>query len=218
VRGAAVREGLSEIRSSLVGLALGNYVSALIGGLPSWLLPVIVVEQLRPSTAALFYTSWMIVTLVNTGSAALATGFLVAGVRQRSTTQHLLRKAYTYALLYTIPATLVLVVAAHPVMRVFGRDYAEGVELLRYLALAGVPYAFVQINLEQLRLTSQLRLLGALTTLQAVVTLGGSYLVLPTLGLTGIGMAWMASCLLVGGVSQWLVFYFERARQRSFAG
>jgi O-antigen/teichoic acid export membrane protein len=202
----AMRIGLTEVRSSLAGYALKNYISALIAGLPGWLLPLIVVERSGARAAAYFYTSWMIMSIVNNGPAALGSALLAEGARQGQASQPLLRKAYTYALLFMVPAVLAILVAGQWLTPIFGRTYAEGGrELLPYLAIAGLPFAIVQISFMELRLEKELLVLCAAATLLSAITLVGSYVLLPVLGLIAIGIVWLMSCSLTAILSLWLV-------------
>ena len=204
-----IREGVREIRLSLTGPALRNYASALMGGLPNWLLPLIVVEQATAGTAAHFYTSWMIVTLVNTGPAALAGGLLAEGARQGQGSHQLLRRAYVYALLMMIPAVLILTLGARQCLGVFSGSYAAGgADLLRYLAVSGIPYAFVQINFNQLRLEGKLFTLIGAAALHNLVVDGGSYFLLPTQGVNAVGISWLLSCVLTAALRHWLVYHY----------
>lgn len=203
----AIGNGLTKVRSSLAGYALGNYVSSLISGLPGWLLPIIVVEQLGASQAAYFYTSWLIMVIVNTGPAALGAALLAEGARQGRASSQLLKRAYTYALLYMVPAVLVVLVAGRWLTPLFGSAYAEGSsELLPYLALAGLPFAIVQISFMELRLEKEMMGLTAAAILLSAVTLVGSYVLLPALGLMAIGVVWLVSCSLTAILSLWLVW------------
>ncbi len=203
----AVRNGLAQVRSSLVGYALGNYVSALIAGLPGWLLPIIVVERSGAPTAAYFYTSWMIMVIVNNGPSALGSALLAEGSRQGQASRQLLKRAYAYALLYMVPAVLAVLVAGPRLTPIFGRAYAEqGRELLAYLAVAGLPFAIVQISFMELRLEKELLVLCEVVILFSAITLVGSYMLLPALGLIAIGIAWLVSCSLTAILSLWLVW------------
>jgi O-antigen/teichoic acid export membrane protein len=198
--------GVAEIRTSLAGSALGNQVSALIAGLPNWLLPLIVTERGGAGEAAYFYTSWMIMTLVNTGPSALAVSLLAEGARQGGGSTHLIGKAYRYTGLFMVPATLAVAVGAPYVLPIFGHEYAgNGLELLRYLALAGLPYAVVQINFTKLRLDGKHLCLSGTAALLAAGTLLGSYLLLPAWGLVSVGLSWLGSCLVVAVLSGWFM-------------
>jgi len=203
-RWALVRNGLAEIRS-LATSALGHYFSTLISGLPNWLLALLVVERLGSSETAYFYTSWMIMTVVNTGAAALGNGLLAEGARQGKASRQLLSQSYRYMLLFMAPATVAVLLAAQYILPIFGPDYAEGgTQLLRYLALAGIPYGVVQINFMKLRVDEKLRVLTAASTLLSTIVLVGSYILLPTQGLTAIGYTWLLSCSLTAILSLWL--------------
>jgi O-antigen/teichoic acid export membrane protein len=191
-----IRGGLHEIRSSLAGYALGSYFSALVAGLPTWLLPLIVIREAGASAAAYFYASWMIATVMNTVPSALATGFFMEGARRGGASRQLVRNVYSYTLLCSCAATLLLLLAAQWILVIFKPDYAaQATPLLRLLALANIPSALVQVYCMKLQLERKLLTLGIQNSLLTGIALVGSYLLLPSLGLSGVGIAYGAGCL-----------------------
>jgi O-antigen/teichoic acid export membrane protein len=192
---SAIRHGAHELRSSLAGYALGSYFSALVAGLPTWLLPLIIVKQAGTSDAAYFYASWMIATVMNTVPSALATGFFMEGARRRAASHQLLRNVYGQTLACAVVAALILMPSAHWILDIFKPAYAaHATTLLRYLALANVPSALLQVYFMQLQLECRLLRLGLQNAFLTAVALLGSYLLLPPLGLSGVGIAYCAAC------------------------
>lgn len=192
---ADIRSGLHEIRSALAGYALGTYFSALVAGLPTWLLPLVVIKQAGASAAAYFYAGWMIATVMNTIPSALATGFFMEGARRGAASRRLVRNVYACTLMFAVPAALLLIFAAPWILVAFKPAYAaQATPLLRYLALANIPSALVQVCFMKLQLERRLLLLGLQNCLLTSITLVGSYLLLPAFGLSGIGIAYCAGC------------------------
>jgi O-antigen/teichoic acid export membrane protein len=212
-----LQSGLAEIRSSLAGYAIKNYISSLIAGLPGWLLPIIIVERSGAPNAAYFYTSWMIMVIVNNGPSALGFALLTEGARQGQASWQLFIKAIKYALLYMIPAVLAILLVGSRLMAIFGSGYSEGShDLLPYLAIAGIPFAIVQICFMELRLEKELLSLILAATLFSGITIIGSYLLLPRMGITSIGLVWLVSCVVTAIISIWLVVHnFIKAKENN---
>ncbi len=200
----SMRESVGEVARLVGSSGFGNYVPALVAGLPGWLLPVTVLDRADSASAAHFYTAWMIVTLVNSAPAALASGMLAEGSRVRESSRALILKAYKYAAVVMVPAVAVLFVAAEPILSIFGSGYSEsGAELLHWMALGSIPYALVQVNAIKLRLDGKLGALVVAAALLSSICLGGSYFAIPVFGLESVGIAWMAGSVLAGIVSIW---------------
>jgi O-antigen/teichoic acid export membrane protein len=204
LRWQIVRRGLADVRSSLASYALLNHCSMLVAGLPNWLLPLIVAEQVGIGAAGHFYTGWMLMTLVNTGPAALGVGYFAQGARLRSDTGALLRRTSGYLLIVMVPIVAILIPTSGYLLMIFGNSYTEAAtDMLRYLFAASIPFALSLLCLAQLRLKGDMRALNIASCSSTVVTLGLSYLLLPTLGLSGIGIAWLSACVITVSYCLW---------------
>jgi O-antigen/teichoic acid export membrane protein len=197
-----LQESVLRLTSSLAAPALKNFISATVVGLPNWLLPLIVVDRLGTGAAAHFYASWMIFIVVNNGPAALGNSLLVEGARRGNASFSLLCKAYKYMLIFVIPAIVFLLIGPQYILRVFGAAYTDdGSQLLRYLALAVIPYGFIHINFMKLRGDGRLGILIILSVLLSLCVLLGSFMLLPSRGLEVIGLVWLLMCSFIGALS-----------------
>jgi O-antigen/teichoic acid export membrane protein len=83
-------------------------------------------------------------------------------------------------------------IVASPLLRIFGDSYAaSGATTLRLLALGAVPASVVAVGLVVLRLRGDVWHLAALQAFGCVVLLGGSYALLPSHGIAGVGVAFL---------------------------
>jgi hypothetical protein len=111
--------------------------------------------------------------------------------------------SYSYRILVqnariVIPVSLVVVLAAPWLLKLFGEDYsAEGALLLRLLALSAIPNIitslFVSIARVQRRMIAIILTLGAMSAL----VIGLSYYLLGIIGITGVGFAWLVSQFVI---------------------
>jgi O-antigen/teichoic acid export membrane protein len=192
----SVRRWLLDVRSVLGGYALGNYFSALVGGLPNWILPLIVAEKSGPDAAAYFYITWMIVTVLNTVASSLAQSLFTQGSQQGTASRELVLRAYGYGVIAIVAGAVGLLVAGDWILRIMGSAYAEaGGSLLRVLAVASVPYTIVQLYVSQLRLAGRLKVLNLVVAVLAGIALPGSYVLLERRQLAGVGIAWLVACV-----------------------
>jgi O-antigen/teichoic acid export membrane protein len=102
------------------------------------------------------------------------------------------------------PITVFLLVAAPYILRAFGPSYAsEGATLLRLLAAATLPNVIVVLGLSVARIQHSGRAVLGIQAAQCALVLGLGLLLLPRLGIEGIGVAWLASQT---AVAAWLMF------------
>jgi O-antigen/teichoic acid export membrane protein len=171
------------------------------------MLPPILVLQLAGSTAsAYFYLPWVIAGLLRLVASNMSTSLIVEASLDSSQTQHYFRRALLQTMRLVAPLALFVLLAAPYLLHIFGPDYAgEGGALLRLLALATIPSAFLSLYSGLLRVQNRIRPIVVALALTAVLTLTLSALLLPSYGINGVGIAWLVSqtvaALVLYGVS-----------------
>lgn len=100
---------------------------------------------------------------------------------------------------------------AHKVLGIFGPDYARFSSLLVLLLLCTFPDAVVNVAVAVLRVHHRLVPVAVVTVAGAVITIGGSWLLMPHMGILGAGWSALTSQLIVATTSIFLV-------RRSFRG
>ena len=87
-----------------------------------------------------------------------------------------------------------LVAAAPWILRIFGEEYAAaGDTLLRLLAIGLVPSSICILSFGVARVQDKVRALIANQLLLAVLVLTLSWALLPSMGIDGVGVAWLVS-------------------------
>jgi O-antigen/teichoic acid export membrane protein len=161
-------------------------------------LPVVVLTRLGPEAAATFGIAWTIaysLFLVPHGLGQAMVAHLAAdpGGLAAARRGMVLR---AYALL--VPAVLVLVFAARPLLAVFGPHYAAtGVTVL---VLAALPEVVVRSAIAAARVQRRAAVLGGLPAAVAGMVLAGSWVLAPRLGLVGVGAALLIAETLAAAV------------------
>ena len=190
---------------AIVRFAGGNYVGFVFFAASSNLLPLIVLNRTGATTAAYFFLPWAIISALFLVAASTATSLTVEAVRDIAELGSYYRRTlvHTFALLAGPVALLCL--GAPTLLRLFGSGYAEhGATGLRLLSLGVLPNALVLIGLGVLRIRGRVVRLAGIQALVAVLLLGGSYVLLPRYGITGVGIAFdlsqvaAATLLLLG--------------------
>ena len=97
-----------------------------------------------------------------------------------------------------IPAAAALVAFAPVVLRIFGPDYArEGSTVLRLLVLSAIPHTVISLNVSILRAERRMGTLAVLQGAMAILVIVLSVVLLPILGINGVGWAWLATTTVV---------------------
>lgn len=192
---------LVDERGRLLRYVASDYAAALFALATSSLLPVLVAATRGPAEGAFFYLAWIIAVsldLLPANTAASLTVETASGQAELATET---RRALMHMARSAVPFALVVAIVAPLLLQVFGATYAErSTDLLRLLALGVIPYVAISAALAVARVRGRSRELLAIQASLAVLTLGGSALLVGPLGLAGVGVAVLVARLLVAGV------------------
>lgn len=180
---------------------------------PGLALPVIVTILLSAQSNAYFYASWMIASFVFVGPIALATVLYAVSSTDAVLLSQKFRLTLRLSLLIGVCACAGLWIAADPVLRIFGSDYAnQGAWALRILSLAVFPMILKNLYVALYRI--QGRILAATR-----IVILGSFLELflaaaggKTGGLVGLSAGWVLAVMLEGLIMFRPVVQFLRAK------
>jgi O-antigen/teichoic acid export membrane protein len=157
-------------------------------------LPLLVLVTLGAEQAATFGVAWAIaygLYLVSHGMGQSLVAHVAADPAALDTAR---RSTVTRSLALILPAALVIVPGAGLILSIFGAHYAAtGTALLALASLSAVPNVIVTAALFGARVQQQRAVLVGVPAAVAVLVLPPALVLMPTLGLAGVGVA-----LLVG--------------------
>ena len=164
-------------------------------------LPLMVLAALSPESNGIFTTALQVTGAVFALPYAITIGLFAAARGDVSAVLHRMRFTVPVSLGVSVLANLVLFPLAPYVLSVFGDRYsADGVEVLRILALAGIPFVvkdhFVALRRVQNRTGQATLVLLAMT----FVELGAAYAGVLAGGLVGLVAAWVVVLFLEAAV------------------
>jgi O-antigen/teichoic acid export membrane protein len=82
----------------------------------------------------------------------------------------------------------------------FGKEYsAEGFKLLQILVISAIPFAVNAVYISVKKIRKEINMIVLVYGIVAFVTLVGSYLLLESIGLIGVGYAWILGNLITAG-------------------
>lgn len=190
---AADRPNLPTRRqiASYIGADYIGSIFALASGI---LVPVVVLELAGATANAYFALPWVIAWSVYLISANMGYSLVVSGASDEARLETYIRQAFVQTARLVLPATLMLVVAAPVVLRLFGRNYAEeGTILLQLLALAAVPNMVTALYLSVCRVQRRMSAVVLVLASQCVLFLASTVVLLNRYGIVGVGVAWLAT-------------------------
>jgi O-antigen/teichoic acid export membrane protein len=180
----------------LLHFSSANYAGNICMMLPTLVVPLIVLDRLGASAAAYYFVAFQIAALLYSTVYVVEQVFLAEGSHAEADWREIRKRSRRFAAALFVPACLVLIVAAHWVMLIFGARYSHyGTPSLMVLALAVIPIAASNWSWTVLRLTGQLRLLVASAGVYALAICGLAWFLAPR-GLTALTASWPVGCSL----------------------
>jgi O-antigen/teichoic acid export membrane protein len=157
-------------------------------------LPILVVLRLGVTQNAYFYITEMMGAAFFMVSPSVAQAVFAEGVRAHSDLRGVVVKALRIIAVMLAPAMAVMILCGKFILGLFGASYAvAGYGLLVLLAISAVPDAVSNVAVVVCRVTKQLGYSTALNLGILVMTLGGAWFLMPRMGITGVGVAWLGA-------------------------
>ena len=181
-----VRDVAAFVRADYAGVVF--LLAAVFG------LPLVVLARLGAEAAAVYSVVWQIAYafyLVVNGMGQSLVAHSAAEPEKLETAR---RAMVGKAMLLLMPTVLLCAVLAHPLLSLFGTRYAdEGSLLLALLALSAIPNVVNWSIVWAARVRRDGRVLFGLPAAITVAVIGGSWLLMPAMGILGTGVAWLAA-------------------------
>jgi len=178
-----------------------DYIASIFWLTCTTLLPVIVTSVVGVRMNAYFFLAWQIGYSLHILSISTGSSFIVEAVIFRDELAEYSRRVFRHNLRITVPVATAVALVAPYLMQVFGRAYAaEGTNLLRFLALAAVPFSIVSLAISVARVQRRMRRVVSVLAAMCVAVLLLTEVLLRTMGLSGVGIAWLAVQLLLAAI------------------
>jgi O-antigen/teichoic acid export membrane protein len=183
-----------RLLNDMLHYSFWNYIASFFQMAPALALPLLVTNLLSPVKAAYFYIAWMIANLVMTIPSGVSRSLLAEGSNLEAMLVQNTKESIKFSLLLLIPAIALVFLVGDKLLLLFGSDYSqEGHSLLLVLAISALPFALNTIYVSVKNVRKQVDRVVAIYAIIALGTFTISYYLLPTFGLTGAGIAWIAS-------------------------
>lgn len=143
--------------------------------LPRAALPLVVTVALSTVDTAVFYTGYMVAAFVAMLPSNVALSLFAVASGDRAALRSKVRAGLLICFAAGIPASILCVVAAHPIMGIFGPQYAGPAgDVLALLSLAYVPVVFQQFYLAISRVLGRIRRAGIFAVVAGLVEIAAA--------------------------------------------
>lgn len=193
-RGARRRQ---SSQSSYIRRLVGQHLTSVGGALTPLILPILVVFRLGVTQNAYFYITWMIGSLFFMVSPSISSALFAESVRINTGLRSAVTKAFRVTLFILIPVIVIMIAGGRIILGIFGQTYVgAGYGLLVVLAISAIPDAVSNIAVSVFRVTNRLTYSAALNIGIMITTTICAWLLMPSFGIVGTGIAWLAAQVL----------------------
>jgi O-antigen/teichoic acid export membrane protein len=192
----------------------GHQLIGMGAGLLPYLLPLLVTARLSLRDNAYFYTTWMLAGLFLVIAPAFSQSLFAEGMHRPEELGALARSAFKTIGAILVPGLVAILVLGGTLLSTFGHAYTDhAVGLLRLAVLASIPDAVTNVYIAVLRVETRLTAAASLNLSIGIGTLVISWFLLPLIGISAVGWAFLAM-QLCGCV--YVVFDWRRQRSRAW--
>ncbi|MBA7502786.1 hypothetical protein ES706_01380 [subsurface metagenome] len=179
-----------------------NYAANILWAIPTYVLPLMVVNLLGAEQNAYFYIARAIASVLFMIPLAASFSLLAEGSHNEERLASDIKRSLRLILFLLIPAIIIIFFLGDKILLFFGAVYSENAtRLLRILAISALPVSLNYIYFSIKRVEMKMKGVIGLSAFIAVATLALSHVLLPRMGIIGAGIAWLVSQAVVAVVT-----------------
>jgi O-antigen/teichoic acid export membrane protein len=183
--------------SRLRGPVAWEHVATLAVRSPPYVVPILASALFPPAQVGYLAMAGMISGAFLAIAAAVSNALLADCADDPTRLRAQGRRASWLIIALLVAPVVIACLLASKVLGLFGADYARYSPLLVLLLLSTFPDALINVAVAILRVQRRLVAVSAVTVTAAVLTIGGSWLLMPHLGIIGAGVAALTSEAIV---------------------
>ena len=178
-----------------------DFVASALSSATIGLMPLLVLSTIGAKASAYVYLAWTIAYTVHFLSENVGMALITEGSRDPDHLLEHARRALTHSLRIVVPLAAGIALGAPLVLRAFGAEYAaHASHVLQLLTIAAIPDAVIITYLSVARVRRRMTAIFTIRTVQSVVILVLAVVLLRTIGLNGVGVAWLVTQSAIAGV------------------
>ncbi len=158
-------------------------------------LPLIVIAVAGPDAAAVYGVAWQITYALYLVASAMGKSMVAHSAAGDSAAIERARRGMDRkAMTLILPGAVAVAVGSYLILSVFGSRYAEGgAGVLALLALSAIPNVVTNSALWEARVRRRRAVQFGLPAAISAVVIAASLLLLPAVGIVGVGWAWLGA-------------------------
>ncbi|GAA2344942.1 hypothetical protein [Dactylosporangium salmoneum] len=187
-------------RRALARFVALDYVGYLFMQAGTNALPLIVTAKLGAEANGVFYVAWLLGSSAELVAYHFGTSLTVEAAADESRLAAYTRQMLRRALLLFTPAVVLLCVSAPLLLALFGAHYAgAGANTLRLFAVAVLPKLVMIVFVAASRVQRRVGRIILVNAVSSTLVLSLTLVTMDELGVTGVGVAYLAAQLIVAG-------------------
>ncbi|THA27734.1 lipopolysaccharide biosynthesis protein [Streptomyces sp. RKND-216] len=199
---SATRKAVFPAPRQIGRFLAGDCTGSLFSLAVIYLLPVVVATQISSELNAYFYLAAVIGSSIDLLAINMGASLTVEGAHAPSRLAALCRASLRKMALIMVPISVLTVLFAPQILRVFGAEYADHATLLlRLMAVATLTRVLFEVYFAVLRVQNRTSRVALLQGSLCVLLLGSTVVLLGPFGITGAGYAQLASQTLIAAVA-----------------
>jgi O-antigen/teichoic acid export membrane protein len=202
---------LSDIRSYVIPDSLaGLFILAC-----TYLLPVLVIDRLGPNAAGHYSLAWTIGYALYSVSMNMGSSLVVETAGDQSVLRERCFQSIAHVAKLIVPVAALIIVAAPYALLAFGSAYARAdVTLLRLITLSALPAILTNTAVSVTRSQRRMAMVAGIQIAIFALVWGISIALVGSMGITGIGAAWLIAETAVAAVLLiWPNLWLPRGRE-----
>jgi O-antigen/teichoic acid export membrane protein len=183
---------------AILPYSISNNLSVILWSLPTWILPLMVLNELGAESNANFYIAWTIGLALAMVPTSVATSVFAEGSFNEKGLESKALRSISLGIFITLPIVILLLLFGGKLLLLFGSDYmAYSFRLVQIVTLTLFPLTINQVFFSVLRVHKRMKMLLAAAAFITFVTLSLSLILLSDIGILGGGIAWLVGQTLV---------------------
>ena len=198
--------------------SIGSYFISILSSVPILILSsILIINRKGGGTTANadFSMAWMLGSLLFAIPGAVSQSLFAEGSHFEDKLDANVSRSYKFVFLLLIPAIVFFVFTGKWLLLAFGRSYSDdGTTLLQVLSLSAIFVGVNSVYYTILRVRNKIAELLTLYGISTSAILIGSYIIIPTIGIIGVGYVWLSvqGIVSIYVVARLITRYKQRAK------
>lgn len=195
---ASVRSSFQTLLREMINFSLAEWVASISRLAAFGIVPLMVLAAAGRIEAGYFQASWLIAFTIFQLSSNAAYALLAESSYEGTSLQRNSVQAGLLSLALSAPGIAIGIVGAPVLLLIYGSEYADNSSgVLRILLIAALPNIVHQIYIGRLRSRGKMVAVILLETALSVLVITLSAILLPRMGIIGVGYAWLIGLVLL---------------------